>query len=346
MNFADSPIWVERKYANLVSSRLNLFKVKKESPFLANFRCHVCNDSQTNKLKARGYLYEKDSHIHFKCQNCGASHGFGYFLKTVDHTIYEEYRLECIKETGTKKVEWKPDIGKFTKPRFSHYKQLESLKKISQLPQNHPALLYVRERKIPSHTHYKLYYAPKFAAWVNTIVPDKLETEFDEPRLIIPFIDQNGYLFGFQGRSFKKNTKLRYITIMLDETKPKVFGLDKVKPSEDVYILEGPLDSLFLPNSLAMAGSDVSISTLVSKEKAVVVYDNEPRSKEICKKILTTIDHGYRVFVWPDKWSAKDINDLVLTGVEPAEILEEISKNTFKGLAALARFNAWKKVTL
>lgn len=347
-----SSIWIDRKYVDLAATRLHRFKLKKTNPYLAICRCPYCGDSEKSKTKTRGYVYEKDSKVFFFCHNCTHSTNLKGLLTHIDVSLSQEYSLECLKEFGTDKPQpepYKADIGKFTKPRFSRHNELKSLKKISQLALNHPARVYVADRKIPTRFHHKLYFCPKFATWVNTIVPGKFDDwqlKNDEPRLIIPFIDQEGYLFGFQGRSFKKNTDLRYITIMLDEDKPKVFGLDDVDFSKDVYIVEGPIDSMFLKNSLAMAGSDVPISSIVSKERAVVLYDNQPRNTQIVKKIFQTIQLGYRVVLLPSTGDGKDINDLALAGMTEAEILEYVNRHSSSGLSAMIRFNEWKKVDL
>jgi hypothetical protein len=154
-------------------------------------------------------------------------------------------------------------------------------------------------------------------------------------------------LFGFQGRSFKKNAKVRYITIILDDSKPKLFGLDKVDEDEQIYVVEGPLDSLFIPNCIASCGSDLTTSLhhiTPDKSKFSVVYDNEPRNEEIVKKIEKAIDQGYNVCIWPDSVSEKDINDMVLAGYTPAKLVDIINENTYSGLKAKLRFSEWKKV--
>ena len=144
-----------------------------------------------------------------------------------------------------------------------------------------------------------MYYCPRFYQWTNSLIPNKFkETNQDEPRLIIPFIDENNKLFGYQGRSFDKKSKARYITIMLDESKPKIFGLDGVDFDKKVYVVEGPLDSCFVNNCLAMAGSDATLA--FNDVNAVMVYDNEPRSIEIVKKIQKAISRQYGVVIWPE----------------------------------------------
>jgi hypothetical protein len=227
-------LWIDVKYANMISNRLGRYSLKNNKPFLANFRCHYCGDSAKNKGKSRGYLIEKggaDFLIYF-CHNCGKSTAFGRALKDIDPILYQEYTLEKLRETGSNRevsTTFQPDIGSFAKRRFEKFDALKALKKISQLPVDHPARKYVEKRKIPSNLHYKLYYATKYMTFVNSIVPDKFSAEAlkkDEPRLVIPFIDADGRVFAFQGRSFDPNSKLRYITIVLDESAPRIYGLD------------------------------------------------------------------------------------------------------------------------
>jgi hypothetical protein len=342
--------WLDVKYANLMSSRLTLFKNKKNSPYLANFRCPFCGDSQSNKLKARGYIYEKDSKLKMVCHNCGHSTYLFKFIQEVDPSLAAEYRLESLQELGLSRQNQKehvPDISKITKPRFANFKPLKSLKKISQLSPAHPAARYVREeRKIPSHYHFKLFYCSKFFKWVNELIPGKFEDyqlKHDEPRLVIPFMDENGYCFGFQGRSFDKNSQMRYITIMLDETKPKLYGLDTVDFTKEFYTLEGPIDSMFVPNSIAMAGSDAAILSTLPRDKNVLVFDNQPRNGAVVKKISAAIENNYRVFIWPKGIKGKDINDLTKDGMTESEIMDMLHNNSHQGMVAKVKFLEWKK---
>lgn len=335
----------------MLSTRLERFKLKKSHPYLANFRCFSCGDSSTNKLKARGYIYEKDGKLKVKCHNCEYHNNFFGLINDVDPVLAGEYRIECLKENGTRPVEkdeYKPAIEKFTKPRFARYEALKDLKKISQLKSEHRASFYVREiRKIPAKFHYKLYYAPKFCAWVNSIMPGKFDQEQlkrDEPRIVIPFIDENGYCFGFQGRALNKESSLRYITIMIDEAKPKVYGLDTIDFLKDFFIFEGPIDSMFINNSIALAGSDGSILNILAKDRAILVYDNEPRNAAICAKIASAIENNFRVVIFPKSVITKDINDLILLGKSPREVELMLHTNSYRGLTARLKFNEWKKI--
>ena len=323
-----------------MSGQLQLFKKKNN---VYNFRCPYCGDSKKDKFKARGYLLEKKGNYNYFCHNCGISRKFSKFLQENNGELYQQYSLEKLKESGVPEV--KKEIDTITQPKaFPDYLRsgspLRTIKKISQLAWDHPAKKYVLDRKIPNESHSKLYYCPRFYSWTNTLIPNKFkDTIKDEPRLIIPFIDENNKLFGYQGRSFQKDNKFRYITIMLDETKPKIFGLESIDVSKKVYVVEGPLDSCFVDNCLAMAGSDGQMPY----DDVVMVYDNEPRSIEIVKKIEKAISRHYSIVIWPEGIQSKDINDMIMSGMSKADIKLIIEQNTYKDLQATMALSKWRK---
>lgn len=338
-------LWLEDKYIGLVSHRLQGL-VKRNGTY--NFRCPYCGDSKKSKTKKRGFLLRSksgSSHIYY-CHNCNIEKiNFHKLLKFLDPTLYNQFMEELLRERYVTKVETtevdeEPYVDKTLKSL--------GLKKISQLYPTHPAKLYVEKRKIPSHMHHKLFYVSKFMAWTNTLVPDKFDEKAlakDTPRLVIPFIDQDGRFFGYQGRSFDPADQVRYITIILDDKKPKLYGLDAIDLDKRVYVFEGPIDAMFIPNSLASAGG-ILTSELRSlgppeQDDKVICYDNEPRHKDTVSHIKKAIALGYRVCIWPDNLDYKDVNDMVLASLDPKEIID---KNLYIGLGALARFNEWKKV--
>jgi len=341
-------LWIDHKYVNLASSHLSLFKRKDRN--LYNMRCPFCGDSSKNKNKARGYFFEREGRLIYRCHNCGCGYSLKNFLRNIDPVLFQEYSLEVYKESSDKVDEdskFVSDITKFAKRRIDKFDVFQDLKKISQLEVAHPAKKYVEGRKIPSNQHYRLYYCPRFYHWVNKHLPGKfkkeLEVQHEHPRLILPFIDENGYVFGFQGRSFVKNDSLRYITILLDENRDKVFGLENVDSSKKVYVVEGPIDSLFVENCIAMAGSDSSFVNRLDKNNVVYIYDNEPRNKEIVSRIDKAIDSGYNVVIWPEEIKVKDINDMIMMGLSQIEIQSIIDNNTFSGLSARMKLNTWKR---
>lgn len=340
--------WLDRKYIGIVSVKLRNYKQKSEN--LYNFSCPICGDSKTHKRKARAYFYEKKGKAFMCCHNCGAGMSVDRFIKTIDPSLYNEYVKDRMIANGQgyKKTDVELFAEKMKKPKFVTSSPLMKLKKLSLLNPAGPTRMYVDSRRIPTSMHHKLFYCKRFKAWVNSFIPDKFEDEDnDEPRLIIPFIDEEGELFGFQGRALNPNSALRYITIMLDEDKPKIYGLDSVKLDRTIYVVEGPIDSMFIPNAIASAGSDLisNLSQLkTDRNNFVIVFDNEPRNKEIVKKIEKAINIGYKVCLWPDTVEQKDINDMVLAGLTPQKIVDIIDENTYSDLLAKIKFATWKKI--
>lgn len=343
--------WLEEKYIGAISPRLARFAKKDEGVW--NFRCPICGDSRRSKTKARGFILKKNDHYTFVCHNCNVSMSLRRFIETVDPEMYKQYQRETFVEqkaytpSTERIIQPKPDIGKFIQPKFVKYSALSALTKVSQLRPEHPVKRYVQTRQIPSKYHSKLFLATKFKAFTNSLIPGKFSLDKgDEPRLVIPLVDRNNNLFGYQGRALGKREP-RYITIILDESKPRVYGAEQLNTLETVYIVEGPIDSMFLHNSIAMVGShlDASVQQLGIKiDRMVVVYDNEPRNKEIVKQIERTIDAGYPVCIWPSEIEEKDINDMVRSGRKPEDLQKIIDTHTYRDLMAKVMLNQWKKV--
>ena len=321
---------IDSKYIGLVSSRLQKFKRVKAN--LYNFRCPLCGDSQKHKNKARGYFYQVKTNTNYKCHNCGASLSFNNFLKQIDTTLHKQYVMEKFKEGHAGGRNFVVDEPKFEfqKPVFK--KKLD-LPKASDVP---IAREYLERRRLnPS----KFYFAQKFQEWVNTQKQTFSNIVKEECRIIIPMYDTNSELIGFQGRSLGPNS-VKYITVMLNEEAPKIYGLDQIETKKPIYIVEGPFDSTFVENSVAMCGSDIDIRTF-GWSNYIWVFDNEPRNREIVNRISKTIDRGDKVVIWPPNIEQKDVNDMILRGHNVMNVLES---NTYSGLKAKIKFNYWKKI--
>lgn len=332
---------IDHKYVQMLSNRLDRFTRVNSKTY--NFRCPLCGDSRRSTYKTRGYIYEKKDRMLYYCHNCGASISFGNFLKTFDSVMHTEYLQEKFMEKQLNIAPVKPDITQIVWPKYRMDSPLRSLKKISQLDHNHPAKRYVVHRKIPPKFHYKLFYAPKFKSWINEHVPDKFkQIDHDEPRLIIPFLDKQQHCFGIQGRSFKPDG-IRYITIMFDESNPKIFGLDTLERDRPVYVLEGPIDSMFVDNAIAMGGSDLPFSYFqdFSPSLFTFVYDNEPRNAQIVKRMENIIERGYNIVIWPPGFDHKDINDMVMAGINHMDVIRQ---HTCRELQAYMAWTYWKKI--
>ena len=317
---------IDSKYIGLVSSRLIKFKRVKSD--LYNFRCPICGDSKKNKTKTRGYLYTIKADVNYRCHNCGASMTFSNFLKEIDPVVHKQYVFERFKEgtTGRGTVVEEP-VFKFEKPEFKTSIDLPLASTVDA------SRIYLEKRKLDPT---KFYYAEKFVEYVNS---HKQSLNMKEhSRIIIPLYYQKN-LVGVQGRTLNSNS-VKYITTIFYDEAPKIYGLDNIRRDAPVFITEGPFDSTFLLNSIAMCGADSDVRKW-GVSTPVWVYDNEPRSKEITTRISSAITRGDSVVIWPTGIEEKDINDMILAGHDVQSIVES---NTYSGLEANLQFTTWKRI--
>ena len=331
--------FIDVKYINLISSRLPKFKRVK--PHLYNFRCPICGDSQKQKNKARGYLYRVKNNTNYKCHNCGISISFNSFLKDLDPDTHKEYVFEKFKDGKSGKnfaTETPEDIFKKLKSSTPEFKEKINI----DLPN---AFMVSRSRDyLETRAIFKgeFYYAENFQEFVNTIKPDtfpeSVAKNYGEERIVIPLVRKN-QLIGVQGRALSSNP-IKYLTIMFDDDAPKIYGLDNIDTRRPIYIIEGPFDSTFVENSVAMCGADIDIGSFGWSDY-IWVLDNEPRNREIVNRISKAIDRGDKVVIWPPSIRQKDINDMVLSGQDVQKVIES---NVYQGLQANLKFTTWKKI--
>lgn len=336
-------LWIDTKYVSLLSYKLRNFKQKSQNYY--NFSCPICGDSKKDPRKARGYVLLHKNLLMYKCHNCGLSCNFGNLLKRVDSNLYSEYVLERYKENPSKYVDHaKLPVVETPLPVVELMDDImDKAQRLDSLPITHPALSYIVKRKIPKSQWKLLYFVPKFKKFTNGIKKQFSNLEGDHPRLIIPFFNEHGKVFAYQARAFGDEIP-KYYTIKLDENEEKIYGLDRIDYSKRILVVEGPIDSLFLPNCIAVSGASFdtpSIRALATN--ATIVMDNEPRNKEIVKQFGNYIKDGFTVCIWPDSTQEKDVNDMVKAGIPVETIVETINSNTYSGLSAQLRFNEWRK---
>ena len=328
--------YIDSKYLNIIGPQLTRFK--KKGDFLWNFRCPYCGDSQKSRSKARGFVYRKKNDLFYKCHNCGTGTTLGKLIEYVDSKVHKDYIMERYR-SGVKTNNPEPEF-KFDVPIFRKKGVLKNLKSISDLSTDHPARKFIQKRLIPSESFSDLYLCESFYKFTNTLIPNKFPSlDGDHPRLLIPFRNEEGEIFAYQGRAFGKEQP-KYITIRLDDDSTKIFGLDRADDSKQTYAVEGPLDSLFLDNCIAVGGSDLAKLS----NDIIIIFDNEPRNREICKQMDSCIRFYKNIVIWPDSMKHKDINDMIMAGYGKEQIQEIINDNTFSGVAAQLRFAEWKKI--
>jgi hypothetical protein len=236
--------------------------------------------------------------------------------------------------SSTKPVQRKQESAEETKA-------LKGCISLSEVSNDHPAVQYLVDRGFERDMIDRLLYSEDFYVTAESINHEPLSPNFpSEPRIVIPFYNINGDIEMIQGRSLDQNSKLRYISIKTHEDVDKIFGKDHVDWSRTVYCVEGPLDSLFVDNCIATCDS-----SLMRSDADVLIWDDQPRSKEICDLMEQAIDNNRSVVIWPVSTDTKlDINDMIQMGINREELMEIIRQRTFKGLRARLEFNRWRKV--
>ena len=339
---------VESKYIGLISHRLRNFKRKQD--YLWNFSCPICGDSKKNLHKARGYVYKKGNNLFYSCKNCGIGTSLGKLLENVDGTLYKEYVLERYKSGESGFSNFKEPTFNVPSPRFDKLdkpKIFEHAEFCSNLSSEHFCLAYLKNRQIPKEFYSQLLFTSHYKKFIDALVPNHGKKLIDDARVIIPFYDVYNNLIAVSGRALETSDKtLRYITIRTTDNEEKlVFGMDRVSVHEPVRVVEGPLDSLFVKNCVASADANLAIvAENISAGKKVLIFDNEPRNKEIVKLMQESIKSNHNIVIWPNTIQAKDVNEMVMSGISVDEIESIISSNTFSGLEAQTKFVFWKKI--
>lgn len=348
-------VYIDRKYLLQISSRLRNFKQKKDDLF--NFSCPVCGDSQKNKLKARGYIFRKNNDYFYTCHNCQTGTTFSKFLKSIDSQAYSQYALERYSSGENTHSSYEKPIFNLSGPKASEaFQNVITLQNIiskssgdyvfaslDTLPAEHFAVQYIRMRKIPEKYWNEIFYTNKFKDFLdNTFKDHSKDNVPNDDRIVLCYTNSKGEITNVAGRALGES-KIRYITVkVLDEK--KLFGLHRLLPKETVYVLEGQFDSYFVENSVASGDSNLcAVPEFLSESECVLVYDAEPRNKEIVKQINRSIENNHSVVLFPNDIPYKDVNEMIMNGMSENEVMNIIRENTFQGLTAKLKFAEWRK---
>lgn len=323
--------YLDRKYINLVSNSLVKFKWKKVN--LANCRCVFCGDSETNKNKARGYFFSSKDSYFYKCHNCGVSYNVYKFLEVISPALFKQY---CLEKFADKDKRIEEVTEEFKPPVFS---SRPSYDEIADLPVDHAAIKFLKARKIPNSEWKRFGYTKHFSQFAKSV--NESYELIDDERIVIPIYDEHNQFIGAQGRSFG-NIKPKYITLKTDEKIRLIYGVEKIDKSKPIFVVEGPIDSLFLPNSIAClgVGNFLEVREKFQNQDLIFIVDNEPRNKVVVEVLYKLIENKEKVCVFPDTIKEKDINDMVLNGINVYDIIDT---HIYKGAAAMLAFNAWRK---
>jgi hypothetical protein len=340
-------LYLDKQYIDKISSSLELFSWKKAD--VAQSRCNVCGDSQKSRRKKRFNFFKTIDGNSFavKCFNCSYSNLFSLYLKEYFPSEYKEYRREAFYEqSNTRQAVYKEEhVKKFDYRTSLKFKDVTKHKKISPLDvhcvyasDNEESLLYIQGRQIPANQHDRLWFSNNFKQSAMTINEKAAELLIEEPRLVIPFFNEEGSLIGMQGRDLSGKSSRKYITILQNEHCPKLYGLDRLDKTKDVYVVEGSIDSMFLDNSVAVC--DLNLLRY-NEDNAIYIFDNEYRSVDVLRQLSKAIAMKKKVVIFPKDIRCKDLNEMVLAG---HVIIDIIKQNTFLGLKATMRLNSIKGI--
>lgn len=339
-------LFIDNRYAMELSGSLERFKRLDDSFY--NFRCPVCGDSSINKMKTRGYFYRstKSPTLRFKCHNCGENWSFATFLSWIDPSAYSRYKLDTFKASGAK---W-GDEEEGTTLLPSNQKEgddgshqddpvktvLKGYYPLSALSKSNHGVDYVLERMIPERWHSRIYYVDSLRELMRRFPKYAERTKDmrqDDQHIVIPLVYE-GEVTHLICRNIEPNPFLRYMTLELIPDTPKVFNYDEVDKSIPFFVFEGPIDSMFVPNAMAMGGTTVGLPT---NRNMMFVYDNEPRNREVHKIMNKAILAGKSLVIWDKNApSGKDINEMVMNGHSVSEIESYLKSRVFSGVKAKA----------
>lgn len=354
MSFFEDSALIQ-KYIYVVGGQLEGFKQVKRNLF--NCRCPVCGDSKKDKTKKRFYFYEKEGKHLVSCHNCGFSTTFVSFIKNELPNVYKDFVMDGVRMTPQERKQIEDEHPEEVITKRPVFKKVtvevpeEKSSKIDprlgtpllSLAVDHLARNTMESRLIPGHKLAEMTYTPNFKKVAEYVNPDDPEStknlRRDDERVVIPFYDDKGELYAIQGRALHNWQKPKYITIKVDEANGKIYNEYNVNPNLPVIVVEGPIDSMFLPNCVATCDAN-----LLKADGEIYVFDNQPRNKDLIKCMQKAVDAGVKVCYWPSTTKEKDINDMVLNGKSRSDILKTILANSYGGLRGKQMFLKWKKV--
>lgn len=345
------------EYITTISTSLSLFKWRRQGK-VAACRCLICGDSKKDPTKTRLFFFEDDDGTGFQyhCKNCGASGSLWYFLKEYFPDKYQQYKFEKMRRDGrtyaqkADRIKSIPlELEEEKPPVIAPQKPVETLLTLDKISRDHPAVQYALGRGIPERALQRIVFAPNFQEWCDEHIGETEGFVRPDPRLVFVMRKANGEIFGAQGRVFYPiEERYRFCTAKKEnENHFKVFGLETVNTTLPLFSVEGVVDSLFVPNCIAMAGGDPApevIGTCPGQDH-YWVGDNEPRAKDTVHRMQKAIDFGFKVCFWNIGTQYKDINDMVHKGgYTPKSIVEHIIKNSYSGARAKLAMSKWAKI--
>jgi len=314
------------------------FPKYKKGTQVYNGCCPSCREGKSWGRKKRLYYMPKEDYL--ICHNCQRSWNpinwimeqsgmaFHEVINESEQFDSDEFEVNEVTNKPIVKVGTLPDdsINLFDKQQTNFYKD----NKVVQ-----DALKYITNRRLDTAVN-----RPR-ALYIS------LKDYVHKNRLCIPFYNSDGQITYYQTRALYKKDEIdkpKYLSKMHGEK--AVFGMHNVDPELDhLFIFEGPIDSMFVKNGIAMAG--ISLSEKQEEElkpfifhNKIWVLDNQLDNKDVKKKLTQLVEQGEKVFIWPKKYKDfKDLNEICqkykLDQISPKFFID----NSVDGVEALMKLN-------
>lgn len=334
--------YIEEEYLRRVSYKLRNFTSKGNHKYI--FSCPICGDSKTKRTKARGCAKDYGGKLMISCLNCSHTFKtFPKFLEQLDSLMYKDFVMDSFANKMVKEVV-KIEEGEYFKvleTRKYRPNIFSSLTELKYLPDDNLGKKTALDRMLPINDR-EMYYVENFIEWTKGHT-DKFRAVTGDihPRIIFPFKARDGHYIGYTARSLK-GEEPKYFRIFIDEDeKEKFYGIDLLDETKQVYVLEGEIDSMFIPNAIAV--SNGKLDTYLNKD-AIYIADIDTRNIHIMRGVSKLIERGLRVAMLPSNLGCKDINELIIKGYTTDNIIKLITENTFCGLFAKLYFDKWKSI--
>lgn len=306
--------------------------------------CPICREGKSWGRKSRLYYIPNDSKL--CCHNCGWYGTPINWVMEVEQLTYKEVAaqikecdyeyglpVETIEKAQTTELP-RDSINLFDRTQLTYYKDNDSVKR---------AVDVIVDRKLN-----KAVNRPRTLYTSLTDVVHK-------NRLIIPFYNQSNECIFYQSRKlFESDTKPKYLSKMNSEK--SLFNYNNVSSSTDnVFITEGPIDSFFIEDSVAVAGiqerSKESLTPVQAQQlerlflvQTVWVLDSQWLDQTSLIKTETLLKNNQCVFIWPRNIGEKfkDINEMCVYFDIDRIGKKYILENTYCGLKGIVKLKQIK----
>ena len=299
---------------NPTRQRIRVFKDR------INFAAPCCGDSAHSDFKKRGNIILTGAFRNtYKCHNCGAHMSLNKFFQTYG----QELSLDDITYISNNKATYSFNNG--IDSSINYLYDVSAIEDLAIDREQFKTALGLENTDTANEGHFYLINRKqyKFEHFLYSVKFKKL---------FVLNLTPDGKIFGMQVRSLDKFHKgPKYKTYSLSKIYSEIFKINKEIPDDinsmsmifnilrinyelPVTVVEGPMDSFLIKNSIALCGAGKHMSFPFYTR---YMFDSD---KTGLKHSIEYINEGYEVFMWdkyrreigaPDKekW---DMNDILL----------------------------------